>query len=238
MTFQKSPFESSVIEAAKVHAREQYPREACGLVIASQYVPKENLAADPTKGFEMAEDTWLNSGPIQGVLHSHTLAKGGINVSKEDMAGHLATLVPWGVCLTDGSACTDHIWLDDNNINAPLIGRPFIPGIFDCYSAGMAYYWQTLGIRLKDYPRDDSWWEHGENMLLDFFLDAGFKEVNKEDVKVGDAILNQLGSSKINHCAIVLEGNLIYHHLTKRPSRREVMGGWLRQARKVIRYAA
>ena|ERR1700740_490493 len=231
------PFSPEIIAEAKAHALAMYPQEACGIVSEDTYFVVPNLSSDPNLGFEMPPNTWLDYAPVQGVLHSHTLAKGGINVSKADMEGYLATGVPWGVCLTDGTSCTDHIWLDKNNRDLPLIGRPFIPGIWDCFSLGLAHFWQELGIEIKDYPRDAGWWDRGENMFVDHFLDAGFVMIPKEEAQVNDVLLMAIGGSTLNHCAIVLGGNMILHHLTKRLSRRDIYGNWIKMTRKALRYA-
>lgn len=232
-------FTPEIIDAAKQHALEDYPKEACGIVSGGVYHRVPNVAEEPTLGFEMPPDTWLVYAPVEGVMHAHTLAKGGINVSKEDMAGYLSTGVPWGICLTNGVEITDHIWMDISNRDVPLLGRPFITGIFDCYSLAIGWFWQTKGIELKDWARDGSWWEEKDsNLFLDNLTEAGFIEIPRDEVVPGDGLLMQLGSSKINHCAVVLGGNLILHHLPGRLSQKDIYGNWIKVTRKAIRYVA
>jgi cell wall-associated NlpC family hydrolase len=41
----------------------------------------------------------------------------------------------------------------------PLLERPFVLGVYDCWGLVMSYYRQTYGIELPDYRVDYPWWE-------------------------------------------------------------------------------
>ncbi|MDE9567176.1 peptidase P60, partial [Xenorhabdus bovienii] len=59
----------------------------------------------------------------------------------------------------------------------PLVGRPFVLGIYDCYGLIMSYYRQQYSINLNDYRVNYPWWEQGENLYMENFENAGFVEV-------------------------------------------------------------
>ena len=176
-------FSEDVIKAAQQHAIDSYPRESCGLVVAGGYIACENVAADPTKTFVIADAVSLKyAGRIQGVLHSH--CNGPPWPSSSDMRQQIATNVPWGVIATDGIQAWGPWWWGDQVPIAPLIGREFRHGITDCFALGRDWFRPVKGITMRDQPRDWNWWCTGQNLYLDGFKERGFKEISVGELRV------------------------------------------------------
>lgn len=235
-------FGPKVEAAAKAHALAEYPREACGLVVDGVYEPKANKAVDPHNAFEIDRRCWATKRKIQAVIHSHCAVPGSFTWSPEekkatddhghapwpssdDMRQQVATGLPWAIIWTDGQGTKGPLWWGDFVLDEPLIGREFHPGVRDCYGLARAYYRQERGVTLPEFARDDEWWHLGDDLFREGFGKAGFVPVEGA-ARPGDAYLMAIRSDVPNHCAMVLQPGLILHHLSRRLSRREALGGW------------
>lgn len=230
--------ESSVIAAAKAHAIAAHPHESCGLVTAAGYVPCRNVHPEPRDHFEIAPDELLAHSPILAVLHSHVAGRHPPHPSRGDMAQQIAMDPPWGIIMTDGVGALDPVLWGDFRLDEPLLGRPFVHGISDCYALIRSYYWQTRGARLPDQPRDYEWWTLGENHYLDHFARLGFRVIDARDARPGDGFLAQVVSPVPNHGGVLVEDGLILHHLDRRLSRREPAFPWKRHITHWMRFGA
>ena len=70
----KHVFPPAAIEAAKVHALKEHPKESCGLIIGSRYYRCKNVAANPLTDFKIDDKevvSKLQRGDIRCVVHSH-----------------------------------------------------------------------------------------------------------------------------------------------------------------------
>ncbi|MGY3575275.1 C40 family peptidase [Bradyrhizobium sp. USDA 4504] len=84
------------IEAAKAHARSEFPKESCGFIASDLYVACENKAKDPLTNFEIDDDRYDRAciaGTIQAVVHSHP--RGPAAASEWDIAQQHAAGLPW-----------------------------------------------------------------------------------------------------------------------------------------------
>ncbi|OKO99495.1 peptidase P60 [Xenorhabdus eapokensis] len=116
------------------------------------------------------------------------------------------------------------------------MGRPFVLGIYDCYGLIMSYYRQQYGIELPDYRVNYPWWEQGESLYMANFKKAGFVDVTG-DPQMGDVVLMQVQADVPNHAGILLEGNLLLHHLYGQLSQKVPYGGyWKDRTVKILRY--
>lgn len=241
---------------AKQHAARLYPQESCGFIASGVYVPCENVAADPATDFEIRDER-LNQaiidGTLQFIVHSHPDAP--LYPSANDMRQQIALGVPWVIIQINETQFGEiAIWGDTLPI-APIIGRPFIHGIFDCYSClrdafrlgkdGLARFeidWPHDPIVLPEVPRDDSWWKEGGDLYRDHFAKFGFREISRSEARPGDVFLmtipHQVSNPlrRINHGGVIIDGDQILHHLSGRLSRREPMGYWRRAVDLWIRY--
>lgn len=256
-----------VIEAAQEHARQRYPEESCGLVVDGAYWPAENVCRSANQhepgnadcgcklcAFEIEEQFYLNAvqtGELQAILHSHP--NGPLFPSQADMEGQLNTAVPWGII---GCSLQDKEWRVSEPIMwgdqlgvAPILGRQFIHGVYDCYSlvrdtfrlgreelAKQGLAWPFDPIELPEVPRDDNWWSNGKDLYADGLKKNGFKLISMSDVRPGDGFLFKVRSDKFNHAGLLLGDGCILHHMPNRLSRREPASIWGRAADVWVRY--
>lgn len=209
------------------HAKEESPREACGLVIIfkgrQRYIPCRNLAngtdnfiLDP-KDYEIADQ----EGEIVSVVHSHPNTS--VNPSQADLVSCESSGLPWFII---GLPSEQWAYIEPKGYIAPLVGRTWSHGVLDCYAIIRDWYKQERNINLPNFDRSDDWWKRGENLYLDNFGKAGFIETTQDKLKTGDVILMTINSSVPNHGALYLGDGLILHHIHGRLSTREVFGGY------------
>lgn len=237
MAFKKPIFQQEVISAIKNHALEEYPKEACGIIVAGEYIKCANVAADPLGHFEMDPvEISEHLDAIEAVVHSHPDGKG--IPSSADMQSQIDMDCIYGIVPCNKNEAFDPVWWGDFLLEEPLIGRTFVHGVNDCYTTIRAYFWQTKGVKLKEIPRDMDWWTNGGNVYLDNFTSAGFKVIDKADVKDGDCFIGKVAASVPNHGGVILDVSrgLALHHLNGRLSRREPLGRWQKFVTYYLRY--
>ena len=220
------------------HAKEESPREACGLVIIfkgrQRYIPCRNLAngtdnfiLDP-KDYEIADQ----EGEIVSVVHSHPNTS--VNPSQADLVSCESSGLPWFII---GLPSEQWAYIEPKGYIAPLVGRTWSHGVLDCYAIIRDWYKQERNINLPNFDRSDDWWKSGENLYLDNFGKAGFIETTQDKLKTGDVILMTINSSVPNHGALYLGDGLILHHIHGRLSTREVFGGYcLKNTTNYLKY--
>lgn len=104
--------------------------------------------------------------------------------------------------------------------NLGLLNRPFIHGIFDCYTLIKDYYRKNFNLFLPtNIQRTWEWWLNGENLYVDNAKNYDFVEVT--EIKPHDLIIMKLGSQMPNHGAIYTGKNKILHHVSGRFSTEE-----------------
>ena len=221
------------------HAKADMPRECCGLVIIfkgrQQYVPCRNMA-DGNDNFLLNPEDFSSAedkGEVVAIVHSHpTLPP---NPSSADRAGIEATKLPWFIYNPRTEESTMNM---PTGIRPALYGRNFAHGVFDCYGFVQDYYREEHGIILPDFFRMPEWWNKGETLLLeDNLTKAGFVEVPVEKMKLYDGIIMQLNSPTPNHVGVLVEDNIIGHHVTNRLSSKDVYGHfWRTHTTKVVRH--
>lgn len=255
-------------EAARRHAEIEWPNECVGFVLKSgEYVPLVNVHPDPANHFAISqEDEEQYAEEKAAVIHSHCLTTGsfhaadgplGAGPSEHDMAQQVVSACPWGlVMVIDGYSHNSVIWWGDQlETVAPLLNRPFIHGVYDCYSLIRdekrtdAYgfvrdFYGVDRIVLPDFPRDFGWWDDKENgktvvpkdMYLQNFKAAGFREIAQEEMRPGDVFLAQVLAPVTNHGGVYLGNGLILHHLRGKLSKTDVAGRWLNYVTRYLRY--
>lgn len=227
-------FKPSVEVAARAHALREWPREAVGFVIGDRYVGQSNLSTNPVHEYAIDSSAW--SDDVQAVIHSHT-TDFDCAPSATDMRVQIAADVPFGILATDGKTVTPLLWLGDHVLDEPLIGRSFVHGVTDCYELVRAWMWQSKKIKLKSVPREQNWWDTKQNLIVESMAAAGCVRIAIEEVVPGDGLLMAIPlNGIINHCAVLLDDNMMIHHRAGQLSRREPWSGlWRRVTRMAVR---
>ena len=238
---------AKIKKAINAHAKTEYPRESCGVIISKEYIPCKNIAADDAQ-FEICPYDLVGAekeGKILAYCHSHP--DGSVLPSMPDRVQMNLHGLPW--IITNGSEVAIH---KPDGYQAPLLGREYHHGLMDCYSLVKDYYQRELGITLNDYERTDAWWEDAKSkpLYVDNFKKEGFVEV--DTIQKHDLILCRLGRTEhINHALVfigdgtlksertedVIGDCLVLHHPYGRDSIREIYGEqWQRRAAIIIRH--
>lgn len=215
------------------HALDEYPREACGVIVrdvlgAHRYLRCNNVAPhalnrdafeiDP-RDLAQAEEI----GEICAVVHSHPDASA--TPSATDRRACAMSGLAWYVIAVPGLQITRVPPTD-----LPLVGRQFEHGLVDCYTLVQDYYWQECRIKLPDFERADQWWTKGQDLYVANFAAAGFVSLPlASSMYRGDALLMHVGSRVTNHAAVYVGDGVILHHLYGRLSGRDVWGGYWRE---------
>jgi len=232
------------IKEFEVHALSEFPREAVGYIINDKYVPLENSAKTPNEHFRIspsAKRKALANGPAQALLHSHPYDKNVVTKwrhetpSSTDMESWVKGDIPWGIASTCGEGISEIVWLDSSYI-APLIGRDFIHGIYDCYSLVKDWYKLNMNVDLPIVPRGANWWHTGKDLYDEHFEAAGFTVIPFEEATVGDSVMMKVASPVVNHAAVITGPNEITHHLINRLSGIDSLNKWSRCIVRAVRY--
>jgi proteasome lid subunit RPN8/RPN11 len=198
------------MQAIYQHASDSYPEECCGVVtVAGDAVPLKNVSRTPTTSFEISSRDYL--AYCHGALcvyHSHPDRKAVF--SDADKAFFERSRIP--LVVVSWPAGEIRV-LGLPGEGSPLLGRPFIYGIYDCYALARDFYRRELGIEVQQITRPRfGWWKSGE---LDPFSDgiSTCGMVDCANLAYGDIILLSLNGSPVsNHIGIYMGNNMFLHH--------------------------
>lgn len=231
------------LDEIHAHALDDYPSEACGLLVASDhgdvYVRCRNRSRTPSEHFDMDPEDYAaaeDTGEVLAVIHSHPDATA--EPSEADRVLCEASGLPWLIVsvMRDGDeppSVRGSATLEPCGYEAPLEGRTFFHGVLDCWALVRDWYARELGVTLPNPERVDEWWNDGKS---DMYSDAamkgaGFVAVSEKELQRGDLILMQIRSRNVvpNHVGIYVGDGLMLHHLYNRLSKRDVYGGYWRE---------
>lgn len=215
-----------------------YPNEACGLVYADEkdkphYVECKNISDEPQHNFLIDPNEYIEVEKLGKVVACwHTHCEVGAVASEPDKQGCKNTQVPWfiGAVFKDGSEYRFEgltlVEVDDD-YEAPLVGRVYSFGTFDCFSLMRDYYKRELSIELPDLPRVERVWETEPNyMATRAVKDFGFVRLSdEEELRRGDLCFIETGKKGADHIGIYLGDDKILHQTRSRLSRTDVYGG-------------
>lgn len=198
----------------RAHALTDPTHEVCGLVVAlgahARAIPCKNVCEQPTEYFRFDGKEYRELSAAHKVLaiyHSHP--RTGPAPTDADKTDCERQKLPY--CIYSVSA-DRFAWHEPHGFRAPLVGRPFLHGLLDCYTLVRDWYALQLGVYLPDFEREDRWWQKGQNLYTENFAACGFYEIALRDVRRGDALLFALESLVPNHSAVYLgDGQMIHH---------------------------
>ena len=224
------------------HAEECMPKESCGLLAVIKgketYWPCKNIAESGFEYFIIDPDDWAeceDTGEIIGIVHSHPYdspqPSDNDKASCEylDLPSHIYSVRMKEWCSFEPSG-----W------KAPsLIGRTWIWGKHDCWSLITDYFLEKKQINLKFWPRPKNLKEFANNPYFEKVLtESGFKKVDN-DIQINDILLMEGIYDKLNHVALYIGDQTIFHHNIKQLSCREIYDlKYIQATKKGYRYAA
>jgi len=230
---------ADIDRAAREHAHEVRPHEAAGIVENGYYVRLDNVAPNPETEVALSDADRVRVMAADVFFHSHP--GGPACPSQEDMQFQLDTGLP---CVVYVPETNDLFAWGDMLPTAPLVGRAFRHGIYDCYGAVRDWYVQHKGVLLPEGARGWEWWSKGQDLYSENFARAGFTVLPiAEATQPGDLLMYRFNYKVLMHAAVVhTDPNLLFHHTAGRsefdPSR--VSGfvprmRWVRLAYSAVR---
>lgn len=226
--------------AALAHAKQDDPRESCGLVVVikgrERYWPCRNISTDEAY-FILAPEDYAeaeDAGTVTAIVHSHPVSPP--TPSQADRVACEKSGLPWFIVNPKTEAWGN---LRPEGYKPPLVGREYAWGVMDCWTCVRDWYAEEWALELPDWnrPTPDQWDRHP--MFDDCWDEAGFRPVALTDIQVGDSILMSLNNHRNNHVAVYVGDQLILHHLQGRLSSRDLYGGYyLKQTSRVLRHAS
>lgn len=209
-------YDHAILAELTRHAREEAPREACGVVAGGRYHRLENLSRSEHH-FEMDMRGFLavcRHAPVEAICHSHVGTSAA--PSHLDRQGCEQSGLPW-LILSWPSGDIETIepcgWTD------PLIGRPWRWGESDCFSLvrdGLKFY---ADIDIPDFPRRWGFWEEID-LIGEHFAEAGFRDVDDEPRHL-DVLAMKVSAPRPNHLGLFLAPDVVLHQLIHQPSTRQ-----------------
>jgi len=228
---------------ALAHAKEQDPKESCGLLLnirgKEKYFPCKNLSTAYLENFIIdpldyakAEDS---GGEIIGIIHSHPTTPPV--ASEADKISCEETKLPWHIVNPK-----TELWgvYKPLGYKPNLIGLPWVWGVSDCWSLVRRFYKEKLNIELRDWDRPITPEEFMTNPMFEKCAkDTGFRELKSDEkLKNNDLLFMSIGEPGLNHVAIFVDGDVI-HHLRDRLSCKEPYNPWLLKCTGMrLRYAS
>ena len=227
---------------ALVHAKEQDPRESCGLLLEikgkEKYFPCKNLSTYSQQCFIIDPDDFVKAeeiGNILAVIHSHPVTlpiasqADKISCENSDLPWHIVNpkTEQWG-------------YYEPSGYKPPLIGRHWVWGVTDCWSLVRDWYKEEKNIILRDWDRPTTPQQFLEKPLFESCAwRTGFRELRTNEKLInGDVLLMSILCPTLNHVAIFLDGDVL-HHLADRISCKEPYNQWLLKCTgKRYRYAS
>ena len=225
---------------AQEHAKTCMPEEACGLVYIykgkTKYKPCKNISISPKQTFIIDPKEYAkieDKATIIAVFHSHPFEQPYPSAADKTICEKFK--IPWYIY----SVSLDK-WYDfkPSGYKAPLVGREYTFGVHDCWSL-IRDYFETINITLRDWDRPINPQDFTDNPYFEnCFVKTGFRELKpEENLKENDCLLFSLNSTGLNHIGVLLQNQMILHHIEGRLSSRDFYGEWLMKCTgKRIRY--
>ncbi len=211
---------SEIKAKIKAHALRENPNEACGFVCVNYLgevtvLECENVARNKQGRFGIhpkMNGVAEKKGHVVAFYHSHASEferEDNNKFSKEDLDISYETTLP--ALLYVYPQDTWHYSQPDTYEPAPLLGRPFVWGVWDCYSLVKDYYKIHRGIKLGTYFPPDNPKLNSNFGYETFIKHENFHEVSFDEVKKDDVILFQIKSDFWNHSAVYQGDNKFIH---------------------------
>ena len=197
--------------------------ETCGFVLQDgEVVQVANKAEDRANEFVIDANAYAEfEDRIKGVWHSHLDLAGFSELDQQVIS---TDVLPWAVyCLRNDS------WHQCNPITpAPLEGRPFVFGVYDCYSL-ISDFLRSVDVQLPEWKRG-LWGEWNQPNFCPF--DVEWKNYGRpimnQRYQRGDILLMNLGDhpGHTDHVAVMIDRKHFLHHPSNGISRKATLGSY------------
>ena len=229
-------------EAALAHAKDQDPKESCGLLLnikgKERYFPCRNLSMTAFQCFIIDPEDYIkadNTGDIIAVVHSHPVTP-PVPSQSDKVACEQSGLV-WHIVNPKTESWG---YLEPTGYKAPILGREWAWGVTDCYTLVRDWYKEKLNINLIDWQRPTTLEDFNKKPMFEKCAEeTGFRELRTDEKLIdGDLLFMSIFSNNLNHVAIFIDGDVL-HHLADRLSCIEPYSEWLLKCTgKRLRYVA
>ena len=217
-------------EAALAHAKDQDPDESCGLLLnirgKERYHPCRNLSAQSDEYFILDPEDYIkgsNLGTITAIIHSHPDTPPV--ASQADKMSCEQSKLPWHIVNPKTETWG---YYEPCGYKAPLLGRPWVWAVTDCWSLIVDWYKEERGIELLDYERPTRIEEFTDDPVFERYLPSrGFRLLKPDEPLMnGDVLAMSILGKGLNHVGIFIDGDVL-HHSADRLSCREPYNPWL-----------
>ena len=217
-------------EAALVHAKDQDPKESCGLLLnikgKEKYFPCRNLSMTAFQCFIIDPEDYIkadNTGDIIAVVHSHPVTP-PVPSQSDKVACEQSGLV-WHIVNPKTESWG---YLKPTGYKAPILGREWAWGVTDCYTLVRDWYKEKLDIDLINWQRPTTLEDFNKEPMFEKCAEeTGFRELRPDEKLIdGDLLFMSIFSNNLNHVAIFIDGDVL-HHLADRLSCIEPYSEWL-----------
>jgi len=194
-------------EAALVHAKDQDPKECCGLLLnirgKERYHPCRNLSVESDEYFILDPEDYIkgsNLGEITAIIHSHPDTPPV--ASQADKMSCEQTKLPWYIVNPKTETWG---YYEPCGYEAPLLGRPWVWAVTDCWSLVVDWYKKEKGIKLLDYERPTRIEDFTDDPVFERYLPSrGFRLLRPEEPLInGDVLAMSILGKGLNHVAIL-----------------------------------
>lgn len=207
-------FDDDVVNEAIQHAKDEFPNECCGAISEGKYIKFKNEADNIEASFEIKDDLWYElykNGKIDCLVHSHNDFNEASVLDQEQQ--HSLDIPSMIINLRHKSLMDCIVFGCDEP--APLYGRPFFFGAFDCISVVRDYILQEYDFKITYPPHELDFWMKQKNLFEETSVaNKPFYEVEIKDIKKNDILLYNInGSRYINHLAVCIsdKGEVLHH---------------------------
>ncbi len=230
----------------KAHALNDAPNEACGFVCVNNLgecivIPTKNVSRNTRQSFVIDPKEYLAAmrvGEIVAYYHSHVddfIRPQNEQFSKEDLDISYESCLPALLYVHPNDTWNFH--LPFTYEPAPLLGRPFVWGVWDCYTLVRDYHLTKRGIQLGCYFAPDNATNNTDFGYEKYVKEAKLKEVQLNEITEGDIILFSIKSDFINHSVVYLDGNEFLHQPVNKISSKGLLDDrFLKYIKGVYRY--
>ena len=215
---------------ALAHAKEQDPKESCGLLLnvrgKERYYSCRNLSISSYQEFILDPEDYVkadNTGEIIAIVHSHPVTPP--TPSQADKVSCEKSNLPWYIV---NPKTEQWAYLEPCGYKAPILGRQWVWGITDCWSLVRDWYKEEKKIELRDWDRPVTLEDFNKDPMFEKCAwRTGFRKLRPDEkLENGDLLFMSILGNGLNHVAIFLNGDVL-HHLSDRLSCIEPYSEWL-----------